>query len=165
MFIPAVYTLLKKYDRELVKFYPYEGNQTFYIECWMIIKPINFNNHKEIVNLNIKLYSKDLIETLTVDLQNINKLVFSDSSVFYLYEYSCVPVINELFTSQEREASINGQKIKNVYQYANFEFNIVNADEIRVDYSLFSVDMTFEEEFLIPAELGSGDMTFEEELI
>lgn len=84
-----------------------------------------FNNLKDVFNCNIKLYSKNMIESLTVDLKNINRIVFSNSEIFYISEYDAVPVSNNLFKNIIKDTSIDNKNIKNVFQFLDLEFNLL----------------------------------------
>jgi hypothetical protein len=130
--IPESLTLLKKHDRELVKFYPYSSNDTYYIECWMIIKPYNVNNQKFKTNCNIKLYSKNFIDTLTVDLEQLNKIEFINGESFYLSEYDIVPNYLEYYQNKEQVSKIKNQVQKSVIRYGNFDFDILSLASILI---------------------------------
>ena len=134
--LPEAYTLLKKHDRELVKFYPYAGNDSFYIECWMIIKSFNTKLIKDYeFNWNIKLYSKNIADSLTVELDNVNKLQFTNGEEFYLSEYTVIPNFNELYSNLEQETELDNQVQKSALRYQNFDFDVLGLGEIVSKYT------------------------------
>ena len=129
--ISELITLLQRHNAEKVLFYPYSTTTTYSVECYLIVEPFNYNNLEDVQNVNIKLFSTEIIDTLNIKLENPYKIEFLDGVKFYFNKIIAIPIsTNILNITTKQKAKIADAELININNYYNFEYNILKCDVI-----------------------------------
>lgn len=129
--IPQYLKLLLNHDGEKIKFYPYEFDDVYYIDCWFIAKQFNSLNADFNQDINIKLLSIDYLDSVIDTLSNLNKFEFLNGEIFYLSNAKVIPILNNQSeqTIKSATAKLSNAIVKNTYEYSDFEFNILDLKD------------------------------------